>query len=360
MRVPRREIKKRGAELRRRRVGGIHLSERNDVYYLSGFTGEDSDLLITQSRQVLITDFRFVEEAAASAPLFEVLTWKKNRSQFGGDLARSLRIKKLGFSPEHVNVTAHAALKRGAGGVQLVKTGDLLPALRNVKSKWEVARISTALRCAEAAFRAVRKRIRPGMTEIDLRLDLEWEMRRRGASDAAFESIIAAGANASRCHAHAQKRKVCRGGLVLLDFGACVDRYNSDLTRVLFLGSISRTWKRRYELTLEAQRAGMERIAAGVKGADCDRAARDVFARAGCAKAFGHSLGHGIGLAVHEGPSLSSSSKTELARNAIVTVEPGLYYPRQGGVRIEDMVLVTAKGYERLSRLPRSLNWAVI
>ncbi len=358
MRVPRDEVRQRlrrlRRALRRERLGGVLVTSDEDVHYLSGFTGSDSSLLITGRRQWLITDSRYTEEAEATAPGFDLVQWKGDPARFAGDLARRARVKHLGFSALALSVAAHRSLRSAARGVRLCRADQLVSDLRICKSPWEVRRIRRALTCAQQAFSAVRKRIRPGMTEVDLRLDLEWEMRRRGADGTAFETIVAARANASRPHAHAGQRKLTKGALVLIDFGARVDRYNCDLTRVLLLDSMPQFWKSRYALVLEAQRAGLDAVRPGQPAAEADAAARAVFEKAGCAERFSHSLGHGVGLAVHEPPRLSRTNRESLESGMVVTVEPGLYYPRRGGIRIEDMVLVTPTGRRRLSSLPRA------
>jgi Xaa-Pro aminopeptidase len=271
-----------------------------------------------------------------------------------------MRLRRVGYAPETLTVAAFETIRSAAGSVAFHRAGEIAARLRAVKSPWEIRRIRRAVRCAEEAFESVRGRIRPGMTEADLRLDLEWEMRRRGAEDAAFETIVAAGTNASRPHAHAGGRKLRPGGLVLVDWGARLGGYASDLTRVLFLGSIPPLWRRRYEHLLAAQRAGIDAIAPGVAARAADAAARERLAGEGLAKWFAHGLGHGLGLAVHEGPRLSPRDERTLWPGNVVTVEPGLYFPGKGGLRLEDDVLVTKTGRSVLSRLPRDLEWAVV
>ncbi len=364
MRVPPSEIETRlrqfRAALRRERIGGFYATRREDVHYLSGFTGADSALLITARQQWLLTDARYTEEAAQSAPRFETLTWKKSLARFAGELAVKNRVKTLGFTSSHLTVALHQELRKGARGAKTIAADALVRDQRQIKSPWEIRRIGKALRCAEAAFAAVRRHLQAGMTEAEVRLELEWEMRRRGAADAAFETIVAAGANASRPHAHAGQRRLQKGGLVLIDFGCRLGGYHSDLTRVLFLGSIPRPWREHYEAVLAAQKAGIKAVGPGVRCRDADKAAREVLKEAGCGDRFTHSLGHGLGLQVHEPPGLNRRSGVLLQPGMVVTVEPGVYYPKRGGIRLEDDVLVTETGRRTLSRLPKDLDWAVI
>lgn len=353
-------LKKLRAILRREKLGAIFLNEKEDVHYFSGFLGDDSSVLITAKKEWLITDGRFTEEAAHSAPCFEMIHWQKGHALFAGELAKKARTTRLGFSSGTLSVAWHKDLRKGARGCILVAADEIPRAIRSIKSSWEVRQIQKALRCAEAAFLALRERLQPGMSELDIRSELEFGMRKRGASDAAFESIIACDANASLPHAHAGKRKLKNGGLLLIDWGAHLGRYNSDLTRVLFMGGVSAFWRQRYTWVLDAQLAGIAKIASGVSCREPDQAARKIFAAADCEKFYTHSLGHGLGLAVHEMPGLSVRSKATLEEGMIVTVEPGLYYPKRGGIRIEDDILVTKTGNRKLSKLPKDLEWAVI
>ncbi len=355
--VPACEIRSRLTRLRtamaKARIGGYYTTDEKDVHYLSGFTGSESALLITARKNWIVTDSRYTEEAELTAQGFEVLQWKNSFAEFMGKLARKARIGSMGFSPDQVTVATHKSLKKSAYGVRLKAVEKLVSNLRVIKSPWEIRQIQAALACAEESFRAVRPRIKPGMTEIDLKLDLELEMRRNGAACAAFDTIVAAGANASKPHAHAGTRKIPENGLVLIDFGARVGYYNSDLTRVVFMGTPPTIWQKRYKLVLQAQEQGIAAVRPGLHGREVDAVARKVFADAGCADHFGHGLGHGVGLAVHELPSLGHRGRMLLEPGMVVTIEPGLYYPRRGGIRIEDMVLVTKTGGRCLSALEK-------
>ena len=346
--------------MRRERIGAVSLVHPANVHYYSGFTGMESGLLVTPSRQILFTDFRYREEAEESASGCEVVLWKDTLAGSGGAALRKAGCKRVGYEERVLPVNAYRALSAAAKGSRLIPWQDRIVEPRACKSEWEVRRIRKALRVSEAAFSEVRDWMRPGMRENDIAAELEYRMRRHGASGPAFPTIVAADANASLPHAHPGKRRIRRGGLVLIDFGACVAGYNSDLTRTLFVGSIPRPWKRRYHAVLEAQRIGIQSVAPANSGARADGAARSFLDGKGLGTYFGHSLGHGVGLEVHESPSLGKRQKAALSPGVVVTVEPGVYLPRAGGIRIEDMVLVTADGRRVLSRLPRSLEWAVI
>lgn len=348
------------AALRGAKLGGFYATREEDVRYLSGFTGSDSTLLITSSKAFLITDARYTEEAEGSAPAFEVVTRRGGMEKAVGELIRKLGPSRIGFAADAMTVAEHRRLASEAKGTALVAAGRHVADLRRSKDDGEIRAIRKALRCAEAAFEEVRAGLRLGMTEMEVRLALEWAMRQRGASDAAFETIVAEGPNASRPHAHAGGRKLRAGSMLLIDFGARVGGYHSDLTRVLFFDRIPPLWRKRYELTRAAQTAGIDACRPGATCKDVDEAARAVFRAAGQAEAFAHSLGHGVGLAVHEGPRLASASEDMLRPGDVVTVEPGIYYPGRGGIRIEDMVWITETGGRVLSRLPKSLDEMIV
>lgn len=359
--VPRRQDNLRTA-LKSGHLAAILLSRPEDVAYLTGYTGEDALALFTARQSWLLTDPRYREEADATVCGLDVVMWKTDPFTHAASLLRKTRVLSVGVCTRHLTMEAHARLKTGLRPHTRIETADAIPeTLRLRKSGMELRAIRAAIRCAEAAMEAVRPRIRAGMTEADLRLDLEWEMRRRGASGPAFETIVAADANASRPHAHAGTRRLRAGGRVLIDWGACVNGYNSDLTRVFYLGSMSAFWRDGHETVLRARHAALQAIRAGATCADPDTAARAVFEEAGCLDRFAHSLGHGVGRAVHEAPRLSRVGKgLPLPIGAVVTVEPGLYYPGRGGIRIEDMVHVTETGHRILSRYPRDVESLIL
>lgn len=350
------------AALKRDKLAAILLSRPEDIAYLTGYTGDDSLALFTARHGWLLTDPRYQEEAEATAQGLEVVMWKRHPLTHAGTLLRKSRVRSVGVCARHLTMDAHDRLRSALPANTRIESADPIPeTLRLRKSEMEIRAIRAALRCAEAAMEAVRPRIRAGMTEADLRLDLEWEMRRRGASGPAFETIVAADANASRPHAHAGSRRLRAGGRVLIDWGACVNGYNSDLTRVFYLGTIHPFWKECHETVLRAQVAGIRAIRAGIPCTAPDAAARAVFSEAGCVEHFTHSLGHGVGRAVHEAPRLSNAAgETSLLSGSVVTVEPGLYYPGRGGIRIEDMVLVTESGHRILSRFPKDVESSIL
>jgi Xaa-Pro aminopeptidase len=364
MRPPREELETRHeavrSQMRRRRLGALCLSDPASVRYVSGFTGSESALVLSRARAWLLTDFRYREEAEATADHFETVLWKGSLAGECGRRLRSTGTRRAGYEEAHLTVRDFEALRETAGRRELAGASSLVRRLRRRKSAWEVKRIAAALRIAEAAFAELRAYLRPGVREFELATELDYRMRRLGAEAPAFPTIVAFGANASLPHAHPGRRKLRAGGVVLIDWGARLHGYHSDLTRTLFAGSMSPAWRARYEAVRAAQRVGMETIAPSATGRDADGAARAELDGHGLAEAFGHALGHGVGLEVHEGPGLSRRNVELLEPGAVVTVEPGIYLPRRGGIRIEDMVLVTETGRRRLSRLPSDPDRAVV
>lgn len=349
--------------LAERGMGGAVLDRRDDYYYLTGYTGSDSVAVFsTKSRAGwIVTDSRYAEEAERTAEAMEVVLWRGGFGAFTGKLVRRLRAKKMAFTPHSMTTAFYNEMQEEAKAVLKWRDADpVLSLLRAVKSPAEVKAIRAALACAEEAFLAAKTRWRAGMTETDVKNDLEWEMRRRGAEGTSFDTIVASGANASLPHAHAGARKIQPGKMLLIDFGALKNRYCSDLTRTLWAGDIPSIWRKRYNAVLEAQQAGMAAIKAGATGKAVHENAVSVFEQRRLAAYFTHGLGHGVGLAVHESPRLSPRWDKPLAAGNIVTIEPGVYFPKSGGIRVEDMALVTDSGAEILSSLPKGLDGIVL
>lgn len=337
----------------------VLLVSEHDVRYFSGFTGSDSYLVLHGRKRWLVTDARYLEEAQKSAPGFEILLWKKHPAEFIAGLLKVAGARSLGVCENGLLLSWYKRLRKS--GCALHGLDGRVAQLRAVKSVSEVAEICKALRCAQTAFRELRSVLRAGMSELEIRAELEYRMARYGAEATAFATIVATGANASLPHAHAGQRRIKAGSLLLIDFGARLGGYNSDLTRTLFIDKIPAIWLRRYEAVLAAQRAGIAAIRAGALCAGVDQAARSVLAEYGLEEYFTHSLGHGLGREVHEHPRLSRlAGKQELAAGNVVTVEPGVYFPGRGGIRIEDVVLVTAGGARVLSSLEKDIASVVV
>jgi Xaa-Pro aminopeptidase len=274
-----------------------------------------------------------------------------------GAQARKLRIRKLGVSGEHMTVHQMKRLRKAARGMVVKPMRGLVGELRLCKSVWEVRQIEKALRIQEECFRKVCRKIVRGIHEYELAAELRYQMVKAGAEDEAFPVLCQFGPSSSLPHGRPSSRRLRSSSIVLMDWGARFNGYHSDLTRTFFIGSIPKPLREIHEVVAEAQARAKARVAPGVPFAEVDEAARSVIRKAGYAKQFGHSTGHGLGLRIHEPPAVSRRGKGVLRPGMVVTIEPGVYVPGRGGVRIEDDVLVTERGLRVLSRLPRGLRW---
>lgn len=349
----RRAMKKEG-------VGALLVTSRMDSFYLTGFTGEDSAVLIFPRAVHVISDGRFDEAINQECPW--VTRWMRRGTLVPeiASVCKQLDVRSLAIQPGHVTLGDYDELRKRSRSTRIRKAPAILSKMRCHKDPGELKVIRKAIRVAEEAFLATRATIRIGQTEVEMAARLEYEMKKRGASEASFATICAEGSNSALPHAHPGSRKVKRGSAILFDWGARVGWYCSDLTRMVFVGSIPRKIGEVYRVVLEAQQLAIAAVRVGARMCDVDRVARDHIADAGFGAAFNHGLGHGLGLDVHEPPSLSWRSKEKLRAGMLVTVEPGVYLPGIGGVRIEDDVLVTAGGRRVLSGLGKSLDEAVI
>jgi len=351
------------AKLRQQQVPGQLVTNETNVKYLTGFTGDSSYLIITPKKTVLLSDSRYTTQLEEECPDLEVVIRPHSQKMVEAvaKIVNSLSLKALGFEASSVTVENHESWKTALKTTELVRTSSLVEDLRMVKDATEIAEIRHAVRLAERGFETLRAGLRKELTELEVAHDLEHAMRRFGSPGAAFPPIIAAGARAALPHAHPTTALACATDHLLVDWGAnSPGGYKSDLTRVLITGKLSAKLEKQYRVVLEAQRQGIAAIRPGVHGKEVDAIARKVIEDAGFGKFFGHSLGHGIGLNIHEGPRLAALSETVLEPGMIVTVEPGVYLPGTSGVRIEDDVLVTADGHEVLTSVPKELEQAVV
>lgn len=348
------------AAMKKHKVAAYLITNPSDYFHLIGFTGEDSAILVLPSALHVISDGRFDEVINQECPWTTRWMRKGNLNSEVANVCKALRLKTLAIQPEKMTLADHDEIHKLAKSTKLVHGPALVTPMRKIKDATELKIMDRAIRVAEEAFNIVRESIRLGDTELELAARIEYEMKRRGALRPSFPTICAEGPNAALPHAHPGERKVKMGSTVLLDWGARVGHYCSDLTRVLFVGSIPRELGKVYAIVLEAQKLAIAAIRPGVKMCDVDAVARNFIAAQGYEKAFNHGLGHGVGIDIHEAPSLSWRSNEPLAEGMVVTVEPGIYIPGVGGVRIEDDVLVTKRGCRILNRLDKSLEGAVI
>jgi Xaa-Pro aminopeptidase len=327
-------------------------------YYLSGFTGTSACLVITSSggKDFLITDFRYQEQAESEAKGFELVLWKSSLFQTLAELFQFYDLKKVGIDEDEITLSTYEGLKKEVPGVTFFPQKDYCIELRKIKDEGELKLLKKAVEISDKAFLHLLDLIRPGLTESEIALELEFFMRRLGGSKNAFETIVASGYRAALPHGVATTRAIQTGDLVILDFGTVYQGYHSDITRTLILGEPDKLQKERYNLVLKAHEEVAQKMQPGMRAREADALARRVIEAAGYGENFGHSLGHGVGLEIHEGPSLSPRDETILEPGMIVTVEPGIYISGWGGIRLEDMYVITPGGCERLTKSPKVFN----
>lgn len=335
-------------------LDSLLVTRREDVRYLSGFTGSSGSLLVVSGRSCLITDFRYNMQARRETTGITILIQKKDHFTAVRDAGERMGVDTLWFDESALTVEGLKNLKKK--GFKLKGHGDLIKSLRQQKDKQELANIRTAIRRAEEAFLELKADIKPGASEQWLGSKLECLMRDKGARRAAFDAIVASGVHGAMPHASVTNRRIKKGDLVTFDFGAEANGYYSDITRTFCVGRPSSRQREIHEIVLKAQATAIRCVTPGIPCKSVDDAAREVIKGAGHGRQFGHGTGHGIGLMVHEGPTVSPLSKDTIEKNMVFTVEPGVYIPGWGGVRIEDMVQVTEKGAKILTTLPRELD----
>jgi Xaa-Pro aminopeptidase len=324
-----------------------------NVRYLSGYTGSNGIAIVGPDVRVFFTDFRYVEQAATQVPDYERV---KGERDLLGDVAERLS-GRVGFEDGSMTVRSFERLKGLVDdSVELVAAGNLVEDLRAVKDRGEVEAIRAAAQLADSALQRVLERGLAGRTERDVALQLEAEMRTLGAQGPSFPSIVAAGTHGSLPHAEPGDREIERGVLVTIDWGATLDGYHSDCTRTFATGDLEDEAADVYELVRRAQERSSGEVRAGAEGKAVDAVSREIISEAGHGDHYGHGLGHGVGLEVHEQPRLSPNSDDTLVAGNVVTVEPGVYVPGRLGVRIEDLVVVTDDGPDVLSGLPKELQ----
>jgi len=334
-------LRQRLAELE---VEAIFVSQPENRYYLSGFDGSAGYLLITEKDATIATDFRYIEQVKQQAPDYRIFQIAGDMADWFPELIVGLRGQKLGFESQHVSLATYHQIgdimKKLESPPKLVPLEGQLESLRSIKDAEEIEVIARAADISDKAFRHIEQNIKAGISEKEVAWELEKFMREHGSQTVPFDIIVASGSNAALPHARPSERVIQEGEPVLMDIGARVNGYASDLTRTICLGEPGDNFKKVYDIVLGAQMAAMELIAEGMTGEQADNLARTVIDEAGYAKAFGHALGHGVGLAAHESPRLGPGSGEELVSGMVFTVEPGIYLPGWGRVRIEDLVVL--------------------
>lgn len=341
-------------KMKQRSLEAVLITHPLNRQYISGFDGSNGVLLIGAEEALLFTDFRYKEQAARQAPRFQICPWKAHLGDALKPYLEAAGYRSLHFEEEQVTYSLYRSLKK-ALPLELIPQQGLVEDLRVVKSSSEIAALRRGAAIMDQAFDFMLDKARPGMTEQALALELEFYLRRQGSTGTLFAYIVASGRRGSLPHGIASNKPLNSGELVTVDFTGTFDDYATDMTRTFALGEPGARAREIYEIVRQAQEKARERIRPGMSGSEADALARSLIEEAGYGEHFGHGLGHGVGLEVHERPVLSPRGEETLLPGMVVTIEPGIYLPGEGGVRIEDMVLLTAEGAESLTRCSREL-----
>jgi Xaa-Pro aminopeptidase len=343
------------ARLAELKIDALLVSSAANVRYLTDFAGSNGLILITARGADFFTDPRYAIEAAQHISC-KVHVIKGPMITGIAKVLQRMRIKRIGFESAWLRYEEYARLKDSlALGASLIPVGRIVEQQRMVKSADEIAKIRRSVNVNSEAFSRAVKKIKPGRRESDIAADIDFEMRRLGAEKPAFDTIVAAGDHAALPHAHPSARKLGENELLLIDMGASVEGYASDMTRVVHTGTPAKRTRELYKAVLEAQLASLDAVRAGVTGGKVDRAARNVLKKHNLDRLFVHSTGHGLGLEIHEPPRIAKTEKLILKAGMVITIEPGAYIEGFTGVRIEDTVLVTETGCEVLTPTPKEL-----
>lgn len=342
--------------LLKKNINGFIVSKQENLYYITGYSGEGL-AIITGQRNYIITDFRYTEQAKNEATGFEIIEMRPGVSHFltAYNLIKELELKTVGVESHSLTVKEYDELAVNFKDMNLIKTDGLMEKQRAIKDINEINFVKTAQKITDKAFEHILGFIKPGVSELDLVAELEYFMKKNGSKDVAFATILISGPKTSLPHGVPSKRKLQLKDFVTIDFGARFNGYCSDMTRTVIIGTPSEQQLSIYNTVIDAQIKALELIKPGLKGKEVDNVARKYISEQGYGDYFGHGLGHGVGLEIHEEPRLSPTSEDVLLPGMIVTVEPGIYIEKFGGVRIEDMVVLTENGYENLTQSEKRL-----
>lgn len=351
------------AELALQELDALLISAEKDIQYLTGFVGHESLAMVDSTGAIILSDSRYDEylQPWRDAQWCQIVMGTRHQLFTSvKDVCHQAKITRLGVQAEHITVAGRSQLSTIVGADRVLDTSGFVSSLRMRKDNTEIAALEKAIEIAQLALTAALDRLEVGMSENQFSAVLEFEMKWRGASGAGFTPIIGTGANSSIIH-HSTGHTAIGEGVLLVDWGCVVDGYNSDLTRTFGIGYWPAKLKEAYQIVLDAQRAAIDAIRPGRSCAEIDAVARKIITDAGLGQYFGHGLGHGLGMDVHEGPYFNSlSTDVEVVSGLVMTVEPGVYIPGLGGVRVEDDVLVTDTGCRVLSSYPKELDKTII
>lgn len=342
--------------LKDKKLDAVIVSDPYNMRHISGFRGGEGYVYISKNRRVIITDSRYTEAADNEKNEgFEVVDSRRSDMDILKGLAESDKAESIGFEDLFVTYADYTSLTEKCGFKNMVPLGETMNRRRSVKTAEELEYLRKAEAIGDKAFESVLGYLKPGVTELEVAAYLEYTMKLNGASGLGFETIVASGPNSSMPHAVPGSRKLQNGDFVTMDFGCNYEGYCSDMTRTVVIGRADDKQKEIYSVVLEAQLAAIDAIKAGVIGCDIHNTAADIIAKAGYGEYFGHGLGHSVGLFIHELPMFSPRVKEAIPAGAVLTVEPGIYIPGFGGVRIEDMGAVTEDGYDNFTHSPKEL-----
>lgn len=348
-------INKLRDKLKEKDIDAFLVTKKENVRYLSQFTGTAGKLLITQNDSVFITDFRYLDQAAEQTDGCVIEEISSNFMEGFSELLKRKKIRNLSFESQDLNFKMYQNLKENLDLDSLKPVESVIEKLRMIKDQSEVEKIKMAVEIADRGFQFLLEFIEPGKTEKEIALELEFFMKRNGGEANAFDFIVASGKRGALPHGAASTKKIEKGDLVTIDFGTVFQGYHSDITRTVAVGEPDPKLKEIYELVLSAQKKVIAEIKGGMSCVEADKIARDMIAEAGYKENFGHGLGHGVGLEIHEGPRVSYTSEDNLKPGMVVTDEPGIYISGLGGVRIEDDLLITEDGCEVLNKAAKDL-----
>ena len=340
-------------------IDGFLVTNLQNMNYLSGFDGEGF-ALITKKDNYLLTDSRYTEQAEKESPDF-IIRIDEPKTKDARILAlrkiiEKIKINKIAFESNNLSFADFKKYSDSLKSIEFLPTKNIIEQIRMIKDKDEIIKMKKAAQITTESLKEVFEIIKPGMRELDIASELAYTMRKKGAQKESFDTIVISGERSSLPHGKPSEKKIDEGELITIDMGANYQNYNSDITRTIIMGKENQKQKEIYSIVLEAQKAALEFIKPGLKCNEVDSVARNIIEKKGYGKNFGHGLGHGVGLDIHEMPRVSFNDDTILLPGMVVTIEPGIYLPEFGGVRIEDSVLITEEGYEILTWFPKILN----
>lgn len=348
------KITKLRLALEEHQIDALLITSGYNRRYITDFTGTAGVAIISKDQAVFITDFRYTEQAEKQISNFEIVKHTKSLIEEVSVQIDKMGVKKLGFEKDNMTYAMFESYQKAINS-DLIPVSGLVEKIRLIKTSQEITIIKAAAEIADAAFKHIISFIAPGKTELEVSNELEFFMRKQGASSSSFDIIVASGLRSALPHGVASEKTIEKGDFVTLDFGALYNGYVSDITRTVAVGEPSEQLKEIYQIVLDSQMMSLEKIKPGMTGIEADAVARDYIKSKGFGEAFGHSLGHGIGLEVHEAPGLSFRSETVLEEGMVITIEPGIYLPGIGGVRIEDDAIMTSTGTSKITHSTKEL-----